>query len=323
MAYPTISAPYGLKPVNLQGGRVFSGSTRMIPIPMGASNSFYNGDVVGIANGALTTLSANYVAGGTWSSSAGGALGVFVGAEYTNSSNTGVPIGPIYGKNRYQFWAGGTNANDAVGYVVDDPLAYFRVAVLAQPQAGVSNTAATTIGYMSESFVGSNAYIVSASVAGSAATGDSGFGVSGANPSVSSSIAGNNKLTGSAALRVVQLVPDTAVTAVGTVNTAVTSATASTVVLNSVTGIYPGMQIWFPNYSLPGTRQGDYSYVTGVVTSTNTVTFTAPAGLGAGSTIVANATNITVGSTVAFVGYPEVIVGWTAGTHTYNVTGGV
>ena len=35
MAYPTVSAPYGLKPVNLIGGRVYAGSTRMFPIVNG------------------------------------------------------------------------------------------------------------------------------------------------------------------------------------------------------------------------------------------------------------------------------------------------
>lgn len=32
MAYPTVDAPYGLKPVNLIGGQVFAGSTRQIKI---------------------------------------------------------------------------------------------------------------------------------------------------------------------------------------------------------------------------------------------------------------------------------------------------
>ena len=32
MAYPIVSAPYGLKPINLIGGQVFAGSTRYLPI---------------------------------------------------------------------------------------------------------------------------------------------------------------------------------------------------------------------------------------------------------------------------------------------------
>ena len=42
MAYPTVSAPYGFKPVNLIGGQVFAGSTRSLPIQYGyATNIFY------------------------------------------------------------------------------------------------------------------------------------------------------------------------------------------------------------------------------------------------------------------------------------------
>jgi hypothetical protein len=35
MAYPVVDAPYGLKPLNLIGGQVFAGSTRMYPIQYG------------------------------------------------------------------------------------------------------------------------------------------------------------------------------------------------------------------------------------------------------------------------------------------------
>ena len=46
MAYPTVSGPYGLVPVNAQGGRQYAGSTRMFPILNGYSTSLYNGQVV-------------------------------------------------------------------------------------------------------------------------------------------------------------------------------------------------------------------------------------------------------------------------------------
>ena len=46
MAYPTVSAPYGLIPVNLLGGQVFAGSTRQIPIQTAHGTSIYFGDVV-------------------------------------------------------------------------------------------------------------------------------------------------------------------------------------------------------------------------------------------------------------------------------------
>ena len=41
MAYPTVDAPYGLKPVNLIGGQVFAGSTRQIKIASKSHTQFY------------------------------------------------------------------------------------------------------------------------------------------------------------------------------------------------------------------------------------------------------------------------------------------
>ena len=104
MAYPTVSGPYGLKPVNLIGGRVFAGSTRMFPIVNGYSTSLFNGDVVALGTsaniGALVSSTLAY----NGASAVNGTIGVFAGCEY---STTG---GPIYGKNRYQFWQASTTA---------------------------------------------------------------------------------------------------------------------------------------------------------------------------------------------------------------------
>jgi len=46
MAYPTVDAPYGLKPVNLIGGQVFAGSTRLMEIASGYATSIFYGDLV-------------------------------------------------------------------------------------------------------------------------------------------------------------------------------------------------------------------------------------------------------------------------------------
>ena len=51
MAYPTVSAPYGLKPINLIGGQVFAGSTRLIPIASGSGTSIFYGDVIHLNTG--------------------------------------------------------------------------------------------------------------------------------------------------------------------------------------------------------------------------------------------------------------------------------
>jgi hypothetical protein len=50
MAYPTVSAPYGLKPINLIGGQVFAGATRQLKIASAYAANLLNGDVVKIIN---------------------------------------------------------------------------------------------------------------------------------------------------------------------------------------------------------------------------------------------------------------------------------
>jgi len=191
MAYPTVSAPYGLKPVNLIGGRVFAGSTRMFPIVNGYSTSLFNGDVVAIGTGANIGNLVSSTLAYNGSSAVAGTIGVFVGAEY---STTG---GPIYGKNRYQFWQASTTAPDAIGYVVDDPQAVFQTVVLANP-AGTGGS--TTIQYINPAFVGSNAYYIGAAAGntGSTTTGDSAAGIA-----VSASATVSTPITTSAPFRIV------------------------------------------------------------------------------------------------------------------------
>ena len=51
MAYPVVSAPYGLQPVNLIGGQVFAGSTRSLPIQYGYATNMFYGDFVSLNRG--------------------------------------------------------------------------------------------------------------------------------------------------------------------------------------------------------------------------------------------------------------------------------
>jgi len=308
MPYPIIDAPYGLQPVNLRGGIPFAGSTRMIPIGQGYNTGMFYGDVVGISNG--NTVITPYNANTRSAATAGDIVGVFLGAEYTATS------GPLFGKLRNEFWPAGTNAPDAVAYVVDDPNAVFRSVVVAQNQ-GTANTQANTstvIGYMSPSFVGSNAFLVAGN-AGSSISGNSLMGVSGGNPTVASSVAGNIRQTvgtgagTSPCLRVIQLVPDTAVTV--TTNLTSSPAGAATFTVASTAGLQPGMQCIIAGVS--GTTAGSPGSnltVTGVVPGTSTITVSA---------------NVTAasGTSVTFVGYPEVIVGWNFGFHSYLLAAGV
>jgi hypothetical protein len=301
MAYPTIDRPYGFKPVNLQGGRAFAGSTRMLPITNAFATSLFNGDVVGVASGAAAVMNTAYNAAGSNSATAGAAIGIMFGAEY---STTG---GPIYGKNRYQFFLGGTATNDAVAYIVDDPLAYFRVAVLTQGTS-LANTSSATIGYMNPAFVGSNAYIVTG-VAGNVNTGDSAMAVTGG---AVTNGTGNTRVTSaSAPLRIVQVVPDTAVTYIST-STSTTSSGSTITISAADANIKAGMQFVAVNANgtyVSGCAPGNYSTVTNNNGSTSiAITGTIGASLS--------------GATLTFIGYPEVIVGWNAGYHAYNVAGG-
>jgi len=168
MAYPTVSAPYGLKAINRVDGMPYAGTIRQIPMASGYTATFF-GDTVQIVDGYL-----NKDAGTT----AATPCGVFVGCQYVNSLGQTVQA---------QYAPAGQT--DCVGYVVDDPMAAFQVAV-------VSGT--TVIAAVSRSVVGSNMALVQN--AGNVPTGDSGVAV------LSSSSATTNTLP----IRVIDVVPATA-----------------------------------------------------------------------------------------------------------------
>jgi len=294
MAYPVVSAVYGLKPVSLTGGRVFAGSTRMVPISSGYGYNFFNGDVVQLSGGtlAVTTL-------GAATSPVNGTIGVFVGCEYTNSS------GQII---RSQYWPASTVSNYAVAYIVDDPQVVFKAAFQTQSTSSVSNTPGTAVGYISEAFVGTNALLITngsngGSASGNTTTGDSGMGLTGTFLA-GGTTQGNTRTTGGGAFRIIQTVTDTQV-----VVQATGSSSSSTITLSSAnSAIQPGMQVICTASGATNSAQGNYNYVTQV--SGTSVT-------------VANAIGTTAsGSTYSFVGFPEALVQWNFGYHSYfNATG--
>jgi hypothetical protein len=115
MAYPTVSAPYGLKPVNLIGGQVFAGSIRELPIQYAYATDLFYGDFVVLSRGFVTRAA---VSTGTGVNQV---TGVFLGCAYTN---------PTTKQRQFaQYWPAGTVAGDAVAYVVDDPDTVFKAAV--------------------------------------------------------------------------------------------------------------------------------------------------------------------------------------------------
>jgi hypothetical protein len=135
MAYPTVEAPYGLKPINLIGGQVFAGQTRELPIASNTAGAINNGDIVRLSGGFIVKET------GTTTVSATGVVGVFVGVSYTNPST-----GQKLFANSYP---GSVVASDIYAYVVDDPDALFKVAV-------TGGATSTTITPISGTILGNN-----------------------------------------------------------------------------------------------------------------------------------------------------------------------
>jgi len=182
MAYPTVSAPYGLKPINLIGGQVFAGATRLLNIASGYATSIFYGDVVKL------------VSTGTIEKDTGQAtatpVGVFLGCSYVNAQGQTVFA---------QYFPANTTAptgTTITAYVADDPDQLFKVALVAgQTEDGNG----LTIAFLGRTIIGSNVELVQNT--GSTVTGDSKIGVY--------SAAGATT-TASLPLRVIDVVPDTA-----------------------------------------------------------------------------------------------------------------
>ena len=110
-----VTVPYGFLPINLIGGQVFAGSTRMYPIQYGYATDIFYGDFVKVVRGSATRAAI----GATTDSNA--VTGVFFGCSYTD---------PVTKTKRFsQYWPASTLAGDAVAYVVDDPDSVFKAAV--------------------------------------------------------------------------------------------------------------------------------------------------------------------------------------------------
>jgi len=288
MAYPIIPAPYGFKAVSEFGGLPYAGSTRMYPIATAYGTSLFNGDIVQLSGGTIVTTTMS--AASSPATPVAGTLGIFVGAEYTNSSSQIV---------RGQYWPASTSSNYAVGYVIDDPRTVFKAAVVAQGTS-LSNTA-STIGYVNQTFVGTNMYAVTGT-AGNTTTGDSAMAVSGA--VVSSGTSGNTRIATLLPFRVVSLVQDTAVSVSATASTSGSSTTVTLTAAN--TAIQPGMQL----ICSTGTGSAQGNYISVVTVSGTSVT-------------VNSAVTLASGSQVSFVGYPEVLVVWNATFQGMTNTAGV
>jgi hypothetical protein len=169
MAYPTVSAPYGLKPINRFDGLPYAGATNQYPVTSG--QAVYNGQVVAFVTGGTVSPVASHTAS-TY------AVGVVVGVQYTNSS----------GQTVQAQYAPASGVTNVIAYVVNDPAAEFKVAVTGNNQ---------TITPVAGTILNSNVLLV-------VGTGDTATG--NINSSIDGSSAG---VTATSLFRVTALVPET------------------------------------------------------------------------------------------------------------------
>jgi len=285
MAYPVIDAPYGFKAINELNGLPYAGATRQFPIARSYATNIFYGDLVQLQTDGTLILT-SYSAASSPTSVIAGAVGVFVGCQFTNPTTKQLQFS--------QYYPASTAADDILAFVVDDPSAVFKVVMVGQTSSE-SNTA-STVGYANQSFIGTNVYAVTG-VAGSTTTGNSKMAVSGDGPSNGT---GNVRVASSSLpFRVVSVVPETAYSVTGTGTSASTTITLDA----AVTGLQAGMAVVCPAASAGG-QVGNYNYVTNVNGTTVTVAKTLTAA--------------TAGSQFTFIGYPEVLVKWNQGWHSYQ-----
>ena len=169
MAYPTVEAPYGFEPINRVDGMPYAGAIRQYSVTQAAA--MYNGDLIELDVGGIV---------GTASSLTGGAkIGVFVGCQYTNAAGQTIQA---------QYYPGSSVTN-AIAYVVDDPMAAFKVAV---------TTSGGAIATVTRSAIGTNVTALAGTP--SSITGNSGQSILNTSPAADATFP----------IRVIDVVPETA-----------------------------------------------------------------------------------------------------------------
>ena len=178
MAYPTVSAPYGLRPVNLIGGQVFAGATRQMQIASGYATSIFYGDLV------------KRISDGTIEKDTGTATatpcGVFLGVSFTNAST-----GQVQQQQYYPASVAIKSGTEIFAVVADDPDTLFQVAVVS------GTTVITGVGITA---IGNNSTLVQN--AGSTTTGNSAV-----------AITATTAVTATLPIRIIDVVRDTETTA--------------------------------------------------------------------------------------------------------------
>lgn len=269
MAYPVVAAPYGLKPINLVGGQVFAGSTREYAIPYGYATNIFYGDLVGLSRGNIERLT---VSTGTL----GTVTGVFLGCSYTNPTTKQ--------KTFAQYYPASTSAGDIMAIVCDDPDTVFKAAVCSATTAMASGARA---------MIGQNLAMINNS--GNVNTGNS------ANALLAPS--NTPATTDALPIRILGLVPDTAVSLGNATYTSISTATVTCSALP---------------FALPvGTDVGSLASNGEYIASGSFVDTAANAGATSFVLNQAPVTAFAASSTLVFVQYPELLVKLNFGQHQY------
>ena len=270
MAYPAVSAPYGLKPINLIGGQVFAGATRKLPIQYGYATDIFYGDFVQLTRGFVERLSVSTAGGNT------GLCGIFLGVSYTNPTTKQ--------KQFAQYWPGGTAAGDAEAIICDDPDTVFKAVVCSS---------GTTVASGARAMIGQNLACINNT--GNANTGDS------ANALLAPT--DTPATTSTLPVRVLGVVPDTAVSLGTATYTSIATATVTCSALP---------------YALPvGTDVGSLASNGQYISSGSFVDTAASAGATSFVLNQAPATAFASSATLVFIQYPELLVKINFGQHQY------
>jgi hypothetical protein len=269
MAYPVVDAPYGLKPINLIGGQVFAGSTREYAIANGYNTNIFYGDFVALVRGNLERISVTSGAAGTLA-------GIFLGCSYTN---------PVTKQKQFaQYWPAGTAAGDAVAIVCDDPDTVFKAVICST---------GTTVASGARAMIGQNLECLNNT--GSTATGNS--------KNALAAPTDTPVTTSSLPIRVLGLVPETAVSLGTATYTSISTATVTCSALP---------------FALPvGTDVGSLDSSGNYIPSGSFVDTAASAGA---TTFVLNqapSAAFAASATLVFTQYPELLVKLNFGQHEY------
>jgi len=280
MAYPSIAAPYGFKPVNLIGGQVYAGSTREYAIQYNYATSIFYGDFVTLTSGLVTRAAI------TNSTTGKQTIGVFLGCYYTN---------PTTKQRLYsQCYPGGVSgvaAGDITAIVADDPDIVIRAAM-------VNSSGSTVIASASQAIVGLN--VAGSNLAGSINTGNSANGLVAPTATPSTGLP----------FRILSLVPDTAseVTAIGS-----SSSTTITLTGSGLPSAIPqGADVGYLDASGQLIQTGSFvANSTGYAAGTTSIT------IDKAIAVPGSITAIPSSSTIVFTSYPEVLVKINFGIHNY------